>query len=184
MAAAANARLNTLLKGRRCFSDVAVRLYKSQVLCVFEYATPAIFHAPPFFLRRLDNIQNRFLEALDILPAQALEQYNLCPLSARDIAMLGLIHRTVLGKGPQHFPRFFKPVVKSTFLRVLRHPESRHCSQLHDAIHGAECNALKRSVISLIYPYNLLPARTVALQSVSSFQKALQRAVKAESASH
>ena len=40
---------------------------------------------------------------------QALQQFMLAPLSSRrDIAMMALIHRTVLGKGPPHFSTFFR----------------------------------------------------------------------------
>ena len=74
-----------------------------------EYATPAIYHAPRFFLHRLDLIQQRFLDGIGISAITALLDYNLCPLSTgRDIAMLGLIHRTVLNIGPAHFEEHFK----------------------------------------------------------------------------
>ena len=55
-------------------------------------------------LQRLDRIQDRFLEELGLSAAEALLKHNLAPLSTRrDIAMLGLIHRTVLGCGPNTF---------------------------------------------------------------------------------
>ena len=180
IAAVANTRLQVLLKGRRFFSvAVMVRLYKSQVLSYLEYATPAIYHAPQFFLQRLDCIQNRFLEFLEISPADALIEYNLGPLCVRrDISMLGLIHRTVLGKGPEHFRNYFKPEGQPPFPRGMLHRELRHEFQLYDPTNGSECNALKRSALSLIYPYNLLPPKVVALPTVTSFQRSLQAAVK------
>ena len=180
IAANANSRLQVLLRGRRYFTEaVMIRLYKSQVLSYLEYATPAIYHAPQFFLQRLDCIQHRFLEFIDISVQDALIKYHLAPLSSRrDVSMLGLIHRTVLGQGPKQFCDYFKLETVPHFPRGLLHRELRHAYQLHDATDGSESNALKRSVLSLIYPYNLLPPRTVAHSKVSTFQRSLQNAVK------
>ena len=156
-----------------------VRLYKSQVLSYIEYATPAVYHAPVFFLQRLDLIQQRFLDSIGISAVAALLEHNLCPLSTRRaISMLGLIHRTVLGKGPKQFKRFFRLGSATAFVRSLRCRELRHAFQLYDRIDGSESNAHKRSVLGLIYPYNLLPPCVVGLKTDSSFQKALQMAVK------
>ena len=39
----------------------------------------------------------------------ALHEFNLAPLeSRRDMAMLGLIHRTLLGQGPPQFQQWFQ----------------------------------------------------------------------------
>ena len=165
----------------RCvFSNTfLVKLYKSQVLSYVEYATPALYHAPRFFLQRLDNIQDDFLSSLGLTATTALDLYHLCPLcTRRDIAMLGLIHRTVLGKGPPQFRRYFHPGSTAAFPRTVRSPDMRHNHQLRDRIDGSESNALRRSALSLVYPYNLLPAEVVAKGKVNMFQRALQVAVK------
>ena len=70
--------------------------------------TPAIYHAPAFFLQSIDRIQETFLNELGVTAFEALSEYNLAHLSSRrDISMLGLIHRVVLGKAPSQFSKFF-----------------------------------------------------------------------------
>ena len=50
-------RLTALLKSRRFHSRAAlVRLFKAQVLSYLESATPAIAHAAPTLLERIDRI--------------------------------------------------------------------------------------------------------------------------------
>ena len=82
----------------------------------------------------------------------------------RDIAMLGVIHRAVLGKGPAQFQKHF-PLASQSLRKIveprtlLRHP------------------IVKRSLFRLVAVYNLLPPRVVALNSVHEFQRALQHMV-------
>ena len=151
-----------------CDADL-ISLYKSHLLGFLEYRTPAIYHATRGVLSRLDRLQARFLEKSGINEVEALMEFNLAPLcTRRDIAMLGLIHRTVLGKGPQHFQGLFsqvslhagRPVVKD-MRTTLKHP------------------LVRRSALGLAAIYNLLPASFVRAPSVSTFQSRLQEYVKA-----
>ena len=111
ISAKARARVVALLRGRCFFATRALaRMYKMQVLSFIEAATPAMYHAPAFFLLRLDAVQDKFLLEHDVDPRRALLEFKLAPLSSRrDIAMLGLTHRTVLGKGPSQFKHFSGP---------------------------------------------------------------------------
>ena len=71
--------------------------YKSQVLSGIDFSTPAIYHAPTFYLEVIDRVQEEFCEAIGISKSEALIEFNLAPLVARrDISMFGLIHRVVL----------------------------------------------------------------------------------------
>ena len=93
----------------------------------------------------------------------ALAEFHLAPLAVRrDIAMLGLIHRTMLGKGPPQFAEHFK----------------RQGSLLHDP--RSECNAplIKRSALGLVAVYNLLPPSVLAARTVKQFQHDLQKIVR------
>ena len=55
-----------------------------------------------------DRIQENFLEEIGIDDVNALCDFNLAPLALRrDITMLSLIHRTVIGQSPSHFHRWF-----------------------------------------------------------------------------
>ena len=180
LAAKAHVRISALLRARQYFSRSAlVRMYKAQVLSFIEYATPAIHHAPRFFLAQVDRVQDTFLDEIGLSAQAALLQYGLAPLSCRrDIAMLGLIHRTTTGKAPEHFTPIFCRQVAPSFPRCLRDPALRHDHQLLDRIDGTHSRMMERSVLGLIYAYNVLPQRVINAKSVKLFQRKLQNAVK------
>ena len=99
----------------------------------------------------------------------ALVQFNLAPLAVRRaIAVLGLIHRTALGKGPPQFKEHFK---------IQRH--EHHNVRLVDPRQGYRAPIIKRSAVGLVAIYNLLPARILAAKSVKAFQRGLQELVVA-----
>ena len=104
-------KLTTILRTRR-FHGVAqlVQVYKSKVLSFVEYRTPAVYHAAKTTLAGIDAVQRRFRRECGLSDEDALLHFNLAPLETRrDIAMLGLIHRSVLGCGPRHFANMFSP---------------------------------------------------------------------------
>ena len=98
-------RLQTILRVRRFHTTSEMfNLYKSKVLSFVEYRTPAVYHACATHLDAVDAVQRRFLRALNVSETEALLEHNMVPLcTRRDIALLGLIHRTVIGKRPSHF---------------------------------------------------------------------------------
>ena len=101
-------RLATILRTTRYFcTRELVGLYKSRILSYIESKTAAIYHACDTHLAHLDRVQQRFLREIEVSEEEALIVYNLAPLSTRrDLAMLGLVHRTVLGVGPVQFEQF------------------------------------------------------------------------------
>jgi hypothetical protein len=168
-------KMKTLLRTRRFYCDAElVLMYKSHLLSFLEYRTPAIYHAKREVLVRLDNVQQRFLRDAGIDDLTALMHFNLAPLATRrDIAMLGLIHRTVLLKGPSHFREHFK--------REACPPPGvarRHCRHLVDPRLDRQGRVITRSALGLVAVYNLLPNATVLISEVSAFQAALQNIVK------
>ena len=98
-------RLRSIMKVRRYYdTDEMMCTYKAKILSYLEYRTAAIFHTNSTLLDKIDSIQSKFLREIGITNVDALLEYHLAPLSARrDMGMLGLIHRTVLGFGPAHF---------------------------------------------------------------------------------
>ena len=75
---------------------------KAHLLSYLEY------HATRKVLQQRGDIQKNFLRQISIDERTSLLEFNLAPLrTRRDIAMLGLVHRTVLGKGPVHFKEIF-----------------------------------------------------------------------------
>ena len=102
-----------------------LQFYKSKLLSFLEYRTAAIYHACEPTLQRLDNFKEHFLLEFGITAKTSLFVLNLAPLACRrDIAMLGVIHRCVLGKGPPHFQDFFK--LASAKASITRRGARRH----------------------------------------------------------
>ena len=158
-------KLRMLIRGRRFYTDAElVILYKAHMLSYIEYRTAAVYHAAREALDRLDQVQTRFLRDLNIDVRTALLEFNLAPLSSRrDIAMLGIIHRTVLGRGPVHFKEHFRVAAG----RKIHDPRSEYSGRL-----------VARSALGLAAVYNLLPNGITSANSVSCFQARLQAELK------
>ena len=172
-------KLRTLLRSQRCFTvSQLVDQYKAHVLPFVEHSTPAVYHATKTVLEPLDRVQRTFLRRLELTEQEALANYNLAPLSTRrDLAMLGLVHRTVLGESPPQFAKWFFPAGPGHTLNT-RLRAGRHCKQLHDYLDGTQTALLRRSALALPRVYNSLPEATVLCKTVKDFQGALQKEVK------
>ncbi len=108
--------------------------------------------------------------------------FRLAPLGARrGMAMLGAIHRTVIGKGPQHFHRWFYLDTTEAYGHTRR-GERRHRFQLVSYRTGGQTNTLARSAMGFVDAYNMLPGYIVDATSVSSFQGFLQGLLSARAA--
>ena len=154
-----------------------IQLYKSKLLSFLEYRTAAIYHACNTTLQRLDNFQEHFLSELGITAKTALFIFNLAPLTCRrDIAMLGVIHRCVLGKGPPHFQEFFK--LASAKASITRRGARRHQREFIDIRYTDFLEIERRSILGLICVYNHLPGTVVAANCVLYFQRNLQTLAK------
>eukprot|EP00959_Pyramimonas_sp_CCMP1952_P473032 9501024-Pyramimonas_sp.AAC.1 len=118
-------KLKAILRTWTCKYNTSghlVILYKAQLLSFIEYRTAAIYHACRTSLESLDHVQDKLVAAVGATPEEALISLRLAPLSSRrDMAMLGLIHRAVLGSGPAHFRQFFKIDTRSSARREGRH---------------------------------------------------------------
>ena len=176
-------RLRTLLKVRRFFNTPELfRMYKTQILSYVESSTPGLYHAAPSVLDRVDRVQRRFLRETDQSELLALQNFRLAPLSSRrDMAMLGVLHKVVLGKAPVQLGTLFQ--VRGSVPEPLSRQRLRRWRPLHD--HQLHCEAtftssdvLKRSLFGLAHCYNRLPQELVDTKSVNTFQRRLQRALQ------
>ena len=101
----------------------------------------------------------------------ALEQFELAPLvTRRDIAMLGLVHRTQLGLGPPHFKRFCPPAPRT--YRGRGRTRVLDNGRVQDARLPSFSEQTRRSGLGLAPVYNLLPFEAVNLPTVHVFQGA------------
>ena len=175
MARGAGWRLQLIIRPRRFFSRRQIfNLYKCQVLSYIESGTPGYYHASRSVLSSLDRVQQRLLRELGVSAEEALRNYRLAPLqSRRDIAMLGMLHRIVLGDAPQQlvdiFP--FSHRISAFNTRVQRHDRQF-------VEHAFRTDRLQRSAFGLTVVYNLLPPQVVACMTVSAFQSRLQMALR------
>ena len=171
-------KLRTVQRSTRFFSTIEmVNLYKSKVGSYIESKTAAIYHASTILLNRVDNIQVQFLRQIGLTELNALCEFRLAPLNCRrDMAILGLIHRTVLGLGPNQFTNYFK-LASPTNHPDGRESERRHNRQLTTMRTGKFLDILANSALGVIDVYNLLPQKIVDADSVTTFQKRLQLAL-------
>ena len=117
-------------------------------------------------------MQRRFLADIGLDTLTACLDFRLAPLSTRrDMAMFGVIHRTILGHGPVHFRKFFflEACVNRRSARFARHP-----LQIHEHRDRRRLEIVKRSGLGLCSVYNLLPRECVDTFTVKSFQASLQ----------
>ena len=71
-------------------------------LIFIKYRITGITYTSTSVLLSLDRIQSSFWRQIGISPIEALFHFNLAPLETRrDIAMLAVIHRSILGQGRQ-----------------------------------------------------------------------------------
>ena len=171
----ANWKVRTLLRTNRFYDKGEIlNLYKTRVLGYIEYRTATIYHCAENLLHQLDAVQQRVCNAVNVTSEEALLSYNLAPLIARrDMAMLGLIHRTVIGLGPEQFKKYF--VIMQTPGRPEgREALRRHDKQLRSYRKGKFLQIVSHSIFGLVDIYNLLPEYTVMAPTVKIFQHRLQ----------
>ena len=90
----------------RAFHDNAdlLHIFKAKIWSYLEYRTSVIYHCNGDLLAEIDSLQERFLAKIGMCRKVAALHYSFLPLcTRRDIAMLGMLHRTRLGHGPSQF---------------------------------------------------------------------------------
>eukprot|EP00415_Alexandrium_ostenfeldii_P004797 UN4797 len=123
-------KLRLLLRTQRFHTDSElVILYKAHILSYIEFRTAALAHAASSVLAPLDAVQSCFLHSVGVSDIAALFQSRLAPLSTRrDMALLTVIHRSVVGDGPACLRNFFR---LDTDVAPARAPR-RHARHVHD----------------------------------------------------
>ena len=144
-----------------------VRQFKTHIWGFLEYHCGSIAHATETVLTKLDRLHDSYLEALQLNADVAFLDFNFAPPRLRrDIAMLGFLHKRVIGQ--------CHPAVKQ-FLPFLAMPSMWHNKQLEPFLD----NCIKyhrlheRSLFGMIHVYNRLHQSFVDLETVKGFQRAL-----------
>jgi len=166
-------KITAILRTRGFYSvPELVNQFKTHVWSHMEMHSGGIFHAASSLLEKIDHAQNRFLRALGISPAEAFLDLNFAPPSLRrNIGILGLLHKRVLGKCHPSFELLLPWYAE-------RYPEGRghgHNKQLYG--HWVEISAhpalYARSIFAVCDVYNNLPQHVVDATDVGSFQQYL-----------
>jgi len=171
-------KITAILRTRGFYSTSdLVQQFKTHVWCHMEIHNGALFHAAPSLLEKLDQVQNSFLRVLGISPAEAfLDLHFAPPQLRRNIGILGLLHKRVLGKCHPSYEQLLPWYVQ-------RFPGGRghgHNKQLYG--HWVEASAhpalFARSIFAVTDVYNNLPQHVVDAPSVGCFQNYLTRLSK------
>ena len=93
------------------------------------------------------------------------------------MAMLGVIHRSVVKKGPEQIHEFFELEPNSTH-PTGRSSLRRHDKQLKTYRRGKFLETTAKSILGLIDIYNMLPQELVDIKNVRAFQSRLQAILK------
>jgi hypothetical protein len=157
-------------------ADVLFRLYKSYILPILEYPTPAIQHACRTSLSRIDTFQDKFARSIGLSKVDMWTRHRLAPPSTRrQVALMGLLHKIRLGYAAPALS-FLAPSAVSNTLRRTRHTPQQHLRAVGDSYSALELEMYRRSWWgSIIMNYNSLPPQIVAENSVKGFQRLLQR---------
>ena len=135
---------------------------------MLEYHATAIYHTFDMHIDKIDRLQNSFLDELGLTAKEALMEFNFAPLnSSRDIAMLAVLHRRVLGQMHRDFDKLL-PFYSSSDSR-------KHNKQLIAAPHVNNFQQClwSRSIFALVHVYNRLPQRMIDLTCIKEFQHEL-----------
>jgi hypothetical protein len=149
-----------------------INQYKTHVWGLVEMYSGAYFHASNTLLDKIGQVQISFLHKLDVSAKIAFLEFNFAPtVLRRNIAILGMIHKRVLG---QCHPAFFKllPWYSDHFdtPRGFGHDKQLYGHWLEATFHHA---LFGKSIFKMVDVYNNLPQHVVDTKSVELFQKQL-----------
>ena len=153
--------------------------FKTHIWGLVEYQNGAIFHASSYLLQKLDRVQQHFLDEIGIDAKTAFLECNFAPLVLRrNIGILGLLHKRVLGLAHPVFQRLL-PFHADIFHEQR---EGRHNRQLywHYLEVQFQRSLFQRSIFSMCGTYNTLSQELIDSPSVSIFQAGLTALAKAE----
>ena len=165
-----------ILRARRFYSIAAlISQFKAHVWGIIEGFVPAIYHAAPSTLARIDGIQTSFLCALDLNEDDGFLRFGMVPLCMRrDIGMLGVLYKCAHGLAHSDLLKLF-PLQSDVPVHThhTRTMTQKHGLQLLLRNHGDHRIVFHRSLFGLVKVWNALPNFVVSMHSVKNFQSEL-----------
>ena len=138
-----------------------------------EQNNGAIFHASRYLSEKLDSCQRNFLKKLDMNEEAAFLDFNFAPPSLRrDIGILGMLHKRVLGLAHPIFDRLLPFHCESHGTST-----GSHTKQLYGHILQADfqLHLHNRSIFGMVHIYNRLPQEIIDSETVALFQSKLTK---------
>ena len=172
-------KLTKLLRAKKYLdTPCAVIQFKSRILSYVEHRTAAIYHSDITLLDAVDRQYDWFLSEVGLTRKDDLLSFSLATLnSRRDMAMLGVIHRSMLRKGPRQIHEFFELEPDSNHL-TGRSNLRRHDRQLKTYRRGKFLERTAKSILGLIDVNNMLPQELIDIEDVHTFQSRPQAILK------
>ena len=171
--AQARPKIRAIIRTRPHYSVAElITQFKTHIWGIMEIHNGGIFHASNHLINRFDDSQRHFLENLGVDERYAFLEHNFAPPSLRrNIGVLGLLHKRVLGISHPIFQRLL-PFHADVF-GSLRQGE--HTRQLYGHVLQvqAQHSLHARSIFGMVYVYNRLPQELVDCATISSFQSGL-----------
>ena len=149
--------------------------FKSHIWGLIESVTPALYHAAPSVVGKLDRVQTSFVDKLGLTQREAFLWFGLQPLGLRrDIAMMGVLYKCAHGIAHPDLQVLFPTELPSrdahTSTRIF---QRKHDKQLLLRHHGGQRMEFHRSIFGLVKIWNALSSDIVESRNVSAFQRAL-----------
>ena len=168
-----------ILRTREYYSTAElIDQFKTQIWGLVESHCGGYFHAANSLLQKIENVQLNFLTQLNVTVEEAFLKYNFAPaMLRRNIAVLGLLHKRVLGLCHPSFDELLP-----WYSHKVDTPRGfGHNKQLYD--HRMEVthqrSLFDRSIFGMIDFYNNLSQQLVDSPSVCIFQSSLTSIAKA-----
>lgn len=169
------AKSNAILRTRAYYSVPAlINQYKTHIWGLVEVHCGGYFHAAASLLEKIGQVQRSFLNKLDVSEEEAFLNHNFAPCCLRrNIAILGLLHKRVLGQCHRTFDSLL-PWYSQRFetARGFGHNKQLYGHWCEADRHGA---LFDRSIFLMVDIYNNLPQYVVDASTVSSFQSFLTK---------
>ena len=146
--------------------------FKTHIWSLIEGNIGGYFHAAESLLEKIDQVQNKFVADLGLSLEDAFIDHNFPPPKLRrNIGILGLLQKRVLGKCHPSFDRLL-PWWNTRFNapRSIGHNKQLYGHNCEISRHQAIFN---RSIFAMVDIYNNLPQHVVDASSVSLFQRYL-----------
>ena len=165
-------KIKALLRTRPYYStSELVRQFKTHILGLAEANIGAIYHARQTVLDPLDRSLDNFLRDIQLDARSAFLEHNMAPLSMRrDIAMLGFLHKRMLGDTHVDICSLLPLIPELETRRCTRSRSYRPSRMLEETFHGSRPALIRRSIFGLTRVYNKLPQHIVDSESCNEFQ--------------